>query len=153
MLVFFFHDHNPLRTSTARTALTTVWNSHAHAMAIKADPSYPAFIQDRDALATELVFEAHASFSGNPQRPLEAPVVEVDYCKLNPDVRPLAETHEMIWRLPPLMESMQGFIASSAGITMEDETWCVYFCGWRSVEVRFVCFTPHSPRGPCISDR
>jgi hypothetical protein len=126
--------------------LATVWKSHAHAAAIKADPTYPAFIQDRDALATEPVYEVHASFSGNPRRALEAHVVEADYYKMNSDVRPAAETHEMIRRLLPLFEPLQGFIASSAGITIEDESWGIYLCGWRSIEVRspaHVLF-PHS---------
>jgi hypothetical protein len=128
--------------------LATVWQSYAHATAIKADPSYPAFIQDRDALATGPVYEVHASYSGDLQRELEAPVTEVDYYTMNPDVRPTAEAQEMIRRVPPLMEPVQGFIASSAAVGIEEENWGVYICGWRAVEVRSFCifhaFSPHS---------
>jgi hypothetical protein len=108
-----------------------------HATAIEADPSYPAFIQDRDALVTELVFEVHATFSGDPpRRPLEAPITVVIYYKMNPNARPAAETFKMIQGIPPLMKSVQGFIASSAGISVEDGIWGVTLRGWRSAEVR-----------------
>jgi hypothetical protein len=124
----------------------TVWQSHAHATAIKADPRYPTFVQDRDALVSAPVYEVHVRFSGNPQRTLEAPVTEVDFYKTDDDdgeanaddARPAAETQEMIRRVTLRMESlqMQGFVALSWGIAIEDGTRGVHIAGWRSVEVR-----------------
>jgi hypothetical protein len=120
----------------------TVWQSHAHATAIKADPLYSTFIQDRDALVTAPVYEVHVRFSGNPQRTLEAPVVEVVYYKsddreANPDARPAAETQEMVRRVTCREESLQvqGFVAISWGVAIEDGTRGVNLGGWRSVEV------------------
>ena len=121
----------------------TVWKSYAQATAIKTDPSYPIFIQDRDALASKPVFEVHVAFSGNPQRVLEAPVTEVDLSRVddtevNPDARPAAETQELIRRITYRVESlqMQGFIALSWGVALEDGTRGVYLGGWKTIEVR-----------------
>jgi hypothetical protein len=121
----------------------TVWQSQAHATAIKTDPSYPTFVQDREKLASKPVFEVHVAFSGNPQRVLEAPVTEVDLYRaddreVNPDARPAAETQELIQRITYRVESLQmrGFIALSWGVALEDGTRGVYLGGWKSIEVR-----------------
>jgi hypothetical protein len=119
------------------TAATTVWRSHVHATAIKIDPSYSTFVQDRDALVTAPVYEVHVRFSGNPQRTLEAPVTEVDYYKTDDSARPSAETQDMVRRVTYRYESLQvpGFIALSWGVALEDGTRAVNLGGWRSVEV------------------
>lgn len=131
-----------------RTHTHTVWQSHAHATAVKTDPSYPAFAQTRAALATTTkpLFEAHVPFSGNPQRVLEAPVTELafpqtDDTAVNPEARPAAETQELMRRITYRLESlqMQGFVALSWGVALEDGRRGVYLGGWRSIEVRFVC--------------
>ena len=126
-----------------RHPLSSVWQSHEHATAIKADPSYPTIAQERDALATEPIYEVHVRFSGNPLRTIQAPVTEVDFYKttdekVNPEVTPAAETQEMIRRLTYRIESLQspGFIGISWGVALEDETRGVNLNGWRSVEVR-----------------
>jgi len=118
-----------------------LWQSREHSTAIKADPSYPTTVQERDALATTPIYEVHVHFSGNPLRAILAPVTEVDFYKtagekVNPDVRPAAETQEMIRRITYRIESLQspGFIAISWGIALEDETRGVNLSGWRSVE-------------------
>jgi hypothetical protein len=123
-------------------AAPTVWQSHAHAAAVKADPSYPAFVQDCKALATKPVYEVHVPFSGNLQRILEAPVTEVDLYKIddvkvNPAARPVAEMQEMILRMNALIESFQlpGFIALCWGVDIDDETKAVTLGGWGSIEV------------------
>jgi hypothetical protein len=141
MMMMLEPDRPP---SPPARAAPTVWQSHAHAAAVKADPSYSTFIQDREALATKPIYEVHVSFSGNPQRLLEAPVTEVDFYKMddvkvNPDARPVAETQEMIRRVNALVESFQlpGFIAFCWGTDIEDETRAVTLGGWRSIEVRF----------------
>jgi hypothetical protein len=89
------------------------------------------------------VYEVHVPFSGNPQRALEAPVTEVVYYmiedrEVNPDARPAAETQEMIRRVTCLEESLkvQGFVAISWGVAIEDGTRGVNLGGWRSIEVR-----------------
>ena len=134
-----------------RTHAHTVWRSHAHATAVKADPSYPAFAQTRAALAiaTKPLFEAHVPFSGNPQRVLEAPATELDFYRTgDPAVdrpeqqaprRPAAETQELVRRITCRVESlqMQGFVALSWGVALEDGRRGVYLGGWRSIEVRF----------------
>ena len=125
-------------------AAPTVWQSHAHAAAVKADPSYLTFVQDREALATKPVYEVHVPFLGNPQRLLEAPVTEVDFYKMddvkvNPVAKPVAETQEMIRRVNDHIESLQlpGFIGFCCGADIADETRAVTLGGWRSIEVRF----------------
>jgi hypothetical protein len=127
----------------ATRSCLTVWESHAHATAIKADPSYPTFIQDREALATAPVYEVHVPFSGNPQRAFEAPVTEVDDLRaddreVNPDAMSAAEVQEGVRRSTLLMESyrLQGSIATSSGVAIEDGRIGVYLTGWRTVEVR-----------------
>ena len=121
----------------------TVWQSHAHAAAVKADPSYPTFVQDRAALATKPVYEVHVPLSGNLQRLLEAPVTEVDFYKLddvkvNPVAKPVAEAQEMIQHALDHVESLQlpGYIGYCWGADIEDETRTVTLGGWRSIEVR-----------------
>ncbi|KAI0249467.1 hypothetical protein BJV78DRAFT_1227606 [Lactifluus subvellereus] len=111
-----------------------LWKSHSHAAAVKADPSYPAFIQKRQALATAPVADFHVRFSGNPLRCLEAPVTEVDIYRTE-DAR-AAETQEMVRRLTYRVESlqMQGFIALCWGVPMEDDTRGIYVAGWRTIE-------------------
>ena len=134
-------------------AAPTVWQSHAHATAVKGDPSYPTFVQDREALAIKPVYEVHVPFSGNPQRLLEAPVTEVDFYKMddvkvNPAARPVAETQERILRVNALIESYQlpGFIAFCWGADIDDETRAVTLGGWGSIEVRFArTLTPFIP--------
>jgi len=118
-----------------------IWQSQAHATAIKADPSYPIFARDREELASKPVFEVHVAFSGNPQRVLEAPVTEVDVYRaddreVNPDARPAAETQELVRRITYRIESLQmrGFIALSWGVALEDGTRGVYLGGWKSIE-------------------
>jgi hypothetical protein len=121
----------------------TVWQSYALATAIKADPSYLTFVRDRDALAS-IVFEVHAPFWGNPslQRALESPVAEIGYylaCdrEANPDARPAVETHELVTRAQSRFgQLLQGFVASGAGVAIEDGLRGVYVCGWGSIEVR-----------------
>ena len=141
MMMMLAPDRPP---SPPARAAPTVWQSHAHAAAVKADPSYPTFVQDREALATKPVYEVHVPFSGNPQRLLEAPVTEVDFYKMddvkvNPAARPVAETQEMILRTLALVESFQlpGFIAFCRGADIDDETRAVALGGWSSIEVRF----------------
>jgi hypothetical protein len=86
-------------------------------------------------------------FSGNPQRVLEAPVTELafpqtDDTAVNPEARPAAETQERMRRITYRIESlqMQGFVALSWGVALEDGRRGVYLAGWRSIEVRFVSF-------------
>jgi len=92
-------------------------------------------------------------FSGNPQRPLEAPVTEMSFYKtddkeVNPDARPAAETQESVRDMTGRIQSIQvrGFIALSWGVAIEDATRGFYLGGWTSVEVCFFCllvlFTP-----------
>jgi hypothetical protein len=147
------------------TALTphlhwpTVWQSHAHATAIKTDPSYPTFFQDREALATAPVFEVHVPFSGDPLRMVEAPVTEVDFYKtddreVNPDAKPVAEIHDMVRRVNRRIELLQlpGFIALNWGIAIEDGTRAVSLGAWKSIEVGLtvhplILFIPVRPKG------
>jgi hypothetical protein len=121
----------------------TVWQSHAHAIAIKADPSYPTFVQDRESLVTAPVYEAHVPFSENLQRILGAPVTQISIYKvddgeINPNAMPVAETQELVRHAMRRKESLQapGFIALSWGVTIEDGTRGIHLAGWRSVEVR-----------------
>ncbi len=121
-----------------------MWQSHEHATAFKADPSYLTIVQERDALATAPVYEVHVRCSGNPLRGIQAPVTEVDFYKTTDEevdsrATPAAETQEMIRRLVCRIESLQspGFFAISWGIALEDRTRGVSITGWRSVEVRF----------------
>jgi hypothetical protein len=141
-------------------AAPTVWQSHAHAAAVKADPSYPTFVQDREALATKPVYEVHVPFSGNPQRLLEAPVVEVDFYKMddvkvNSVAKPVAEAQEMIRRVNDHIESLQlpGFIGFCWGADIEDETRAVTLGGWRSIEVRHAPFPSLLSSPLCASCR
>ncbi|KAI9448760.1 hypothetical protein F5148DRAFT_698813 [Russula earlei] len=110
------------------------WQSHAHAAAVKADPLYPILVQKRQALATAPVHDFHVCFSGNPRRTIEVPVTEVDLYRTND--AGAAETQERIRRVTHRVESlqMQGFIALSWGVTVEDGTRGVYLGGWRSIE-------------------
>ena len=126
-------------------AAPTVWQSHAHAAAVKEDPSYPTFVQDREALSTKPVYEVHVPFLGNPQRFLEAPVTEVDFYKIddlkvNPAAKPVAEALEMIRDVNDYMESLQlpGCIGYCSGADIKDETRAVTLGGWRSIEVRLL---------------
>jgi len=89
------------------------------------------------------VFEIHVPFSGDPRRTVEAPVTEVDDYKMddrevNPDARPAAETQEMVRRAAPRAEALQvqGCLALSSGVAIEDGTRGVYLGGWKSIEVR-----------------
>lgn len=138
---------NPTHPAPRHATPHTVWQSHSHAIAIKADPSYPSFVQAREALASAPVFEAHVPFSGNPRRALEVPVTEMSFYKtddraVNPEAQPAAETHELLRYLNGRMQSMQvrGFIALSWGIAFEDATRGFYLAGWTSVEVCLFCF-------------
>ena len=137
--------------SLSARAAPTVWQSYAHATAVKADSSYTGFIQDREALATKPVYEVHVSFSENPQHLLEAPVTELDVYKMddvkvNPDARPVEEIHQMIRHVTALVESFQlpGSIALCWGVDIEDETRVVTLGGWRSTEVRLLGHSLHS---------
>jgi hypothetical protein len=143
-----------------------VWQSHEHAAAIKADPSYPTIVQHRDALATSSIYEVHVRFSGGLLRSIHAPVTEVDFYKtrnekVDPDATPAAETQEMIRRITYRVESLQspGFVAMCWGIALEDPTRGVNLNGWRSVEVRPVflgvlfCFLAPSPFFPTRAKR
>jgi hypothetical protein len=121
-----------------------VWESQEHVTAFKADASYPTIIQERDALATKPVYEVHVPFTGDPLRPIQAPVTEVDFYKMtdrgvDPEATPVAETHELIRRASHCIETLQspGFFALSWGIALGDETKGVTLIGWRAVEVRF----------------
>jgi hypothetical protein len=141
------------RPLVARAPTSSVWQSHEHATAIKADPSYPSIVQGRAALATAPIYEVHVRFSGNPLRAIQAPVTEVDFYKttdenVNPEATPAAETQEMIRRITYRIESLQspGFIAISWGIALEDRTRGVNLSGWRSVEVRPFFFFAQSFR-------
>ncbi|KAH9983280.1 hypothetical protein BJV74DRAFT_626431 [Russula compacta] len=112
----------------------TVWESYAHAAAIKEDPSYALFVQNRQALATAPVRDMHVRFTGSPRRTLEVPVTEVDiYRTLEAGA---AETHEKVRRIAYRVESLQmrGFIALSWGVDIEDGTMGVNLNGWRSIE-------------------
>jgi len=115
---------------------TPVWQSHAHATAIKADPAYPAFVQKRQALAIKPVYDAHMCFPSNARRILEAPVTEIDIYRTNEDGAP--ETHAKIRRVTRLIESfhMQGFLELSWGLAIDDGTRGAYLGGWRTIEVR-----------------
>jgi len=116
-----------------------VWQSHAHADAIKADPSYALFVTKRQALSTGPVEDLHVSFTGNPLRSLEAPVTEVDtYVTLDADAAETHEVHERVRRLTYRTESLlaRGFIALSWGVPIEDGARGLYLGGWRSIEVR-----------------
>ena len=122
-----------------------MWESHEHAIACKADPSYPTIIQGRDALATGPIYEIHVRCSGNPLRGIQSPVTEVDFYKttdekVDPEATPAAETQEMIRRVVYRIETLQspGFITISWGVALEDETRGISITGWRSVKVRFI---------------
>jgi len=131
------HAHaRPRRTpsSPGRARDGPVWQSHTHAAAIKADPSYAIFLKKRQALATGPIFDLHVRFSGNPRRSIESPTTEVDLYRTHD--AGAAETQELIRRLTYRIESLQirGFIALSWGATVEDSTRGVYLGGWRTVE-------------------
>lgn len=115
----------------------TVWESYAHASAIKADPSYARLLEKRAMLATGGVLDFHVRFSGNPLRILQAPVTEVDiYKTLDEGVEQLQERVQgLAYRIESLQ--MRGFIALSWGIALEDRTRGAYIGGWRTVEVHF----------------
>jgi hypothetical protein len=133
-------------------------------MAMKADPSYPTILQQRDALATELpIYEVHVRFTGSLLRAVQAPVTEVDFYKttderVDPGATPAAETQEMIRRVTYRVESLQspGFVSFSWGVALEDATRGVNLNGWRSIEVRpFVLpqvlpFVPTRARTTCV---
>jgi hypothetical protein len=123
----------------------TVWQSYAHGAAIKADPSYPTFIQDREALATAPVYEVHVPLPGDPQRTVEAPVTEVEFYKtddkdVDPDAKRMVETQEMIrhviWRAKSFQ--IQGYVANVSGIAIENGSRGISLTGWRSIEVRLL---------------
>jgi hypothetical protein len=121
-----------------------VWESYEHALACKADPSYPTVLQERDALVTRPIYEVHVRFSGNPERVLQSPVTETDFYKtaderVDPGATPAAKTQEMVRRIVCRVESLQspGFIAISLGVALEDATRGVCITGWRTIEVRF----------------
>jgi hypothetical protein len=135
-----------------------VWQSHEHATAIKADPSYPTIIKERAALAlaTPPIYEVHVRFSGNPLRVIQAPVTEVDFYKttdekVDPEATPVVETQEMIRRITYRIESLQspGFIGISWGIALEDGTRGVNLNGWRSVEVCPFFYSSHFRSDSC----
>ncbi|KAH9991055.1 hypothetical protein BJV77DRAFT_963066 [Russula vinacea] len=119
------------------------WQSYAHATAIKADPSYPSFFQNREALVAAPVFEIHAPLSGDPQpeRTLKAPVTEVDFYRtddieVNPDSKPAAAIHDMVVRVNYHIESLQlpGYISQNWGFAFEDGRWAIVLRGWESIE-------------------
>lgn len=132
------------------TVAPTVWQSYAHATAIKADPAYPTFFQNREALATAPVFEIHVPLSGDPQpeRTLMAPVTEVDFYKtddieVNPNSKPAAEIQDMVVRVNHHIDSLQlpGYITQNWGTAIEDGTWAITLRGWESIEVRLPLLT------------
>jgi len=112
------------------------WQSHAHASAIKADPAYAHFAQKRQALASApaKLHDVHVPFSGNPRRTLEAPVTEVDIYRTQD--AGAATTQGQIRRITYRVESlqMQGFVALSWGVALEDRARGVYLGGWRTIE-------------------
>jgi hypothetical protein len=63
----------------AALCAATVWRSHAHAAAIKADPNYPTYMQERDALVAAPIYEVHVHFSGDLLCALDSPVTGVVY--------------------------------------------------------------------------
>ena len=136
---------DPPRARTVANPLPPkVWQSHEHAIAFKADPSYPTIVQERDALATAPIYEIHIRFSGNPLRGIQAPVTEVDFYKttdeeVDPRATPAAVTQDMIRRVVDRIECLQspGFVAISWGVALEDRTRGASITGWASVEVSF----------------
>jgi hypothetical protein len=136
-----YHYHTHTHNTRA------VWQSHAHASAIKADPAYAHFAQKRQALALTpaKLHDVHVPFSGNPRRTLEAPVTEVDIYRTQD--AGAATTQGQIRRITYRVESlqMQGFVALSWGVALEDGARGVYLGGWRTIEVSFAfCFFPHA---------
>ena len=136
---------------------TYSWQSHAYAATVKADPSYPTFVQDCAALATKHVYEVYVPLSRNPQRLLEVPVTEVDFYKLddvnvNPVAKPVAEAQEMIRHVLDHIESLQlpGLIAYCWGADIEDETRAVTLGGWISIEVRLLTGMLSEPFTPSL---
>jgi hypothetical protein len=130
-----------------------VWETHEHATAFKADPSYATVVQEREALATKPpACELHIRFSGNPLRAIQAPVTEVDFYKTtdeeaDPEAKPAAETQEMIRHAVHFIDSLQstGFVSISTGIALEDRRSGVTLAGWRSVEVCLFVFSLARP--------
>ncbi|KAH9166892.1 hypothetical protein EDB89DRAFT_2000685 [Lactarius sanguifluus] len=112
-----------------------LWQTRAHAAAFEEDPSYPAFAQRRQALATAPVLVVFVRPSGNPLRCLEAPVTEIDVYRAQAAVA--ETTQDKIRRLTYRIESLQmpGFIALSWGVALEDVSRGAYIAGWRTVEV------------------
>jgi len=113
-----------------------LWQSHAHATAIKADPTYPIFAQKRQALAIKPVYDVHVCFPGfdATRHTLDAPVTEIDIYRTNEDGAP--ETHAKIRRVTRRIESfhMQGFFGLSWGLAVDDGTRGVYLGGWETIE-------------------
>jgi len=111
-----------------------LWQTRAHAAAFEEDPSYWAFAQQRQALATAPVLAIFVRMSGNPRRSLEAPVTEVDLYRLQ--AAGAETTQDMIRRLTYRIESllMRGFQALSWGAALEDGSRGAYIAGWRTIE-------------------
>lgn len=111
-----------------------LWQTRAHAAAFEEDPSYPAFAQRRQALATAPVLALFVRFSGNPRRCFEAPVTEVDVYRTQ--AAGAEATQDKIRRLTHRIESLQmrGFVALSWGVALEDVSRGVYVAGWRTIE-------------------
>jgi len=110
------------------------WQSHAHAAAFAADPSYPEFVQKRMSLATTPVRDHRLTVSGAPLPCIEAPVSEVDFYKTR-DFG-IEETHEMARNTIHIVRSLQarGFHGCSFGVAHDDRTVGVYLGGWDSEE-------------------
>ncbi|KAH9059118.1 hypothetical protein EDB87DRAFT_1624778 [Lactarius vividus] len=111
-----------------------LWQTRAHAAAFEEDPSYPAFAQRRQALASAPVLALFVRFSGNPLRCLDAPVTEIDVYRTQ--AADAATTQDKIRRITHRIESLQmpGFVALSWGAALEDVTRGAYIAGWRTIE-------------------
>jgi hypothetical protein len=111
-----------------------LWQTRAHAAAFEEDPLYPAFAQQRQALATAPVLAIFVRMTGNPRLSLEAPVTEVDVYRLQ--AAGAEKTQDMIRRLTYRIESllMRGFMALSWGVALEDGSRGAYIAGWRTIE-------------------
>ncbi|KAI9444526.1 hypothetical protein H4582DRAFT_1909456 [Lactarius indigo] len=111
-----------------------IWQTRAHAAAFEEDPSYSAFAQRRQALATAPVLALFVHFTGNPLRCLDAPVTEIDVYRTQ--AADAETTQDKIRLLTYRIESLQmpGFVALSWGVALEDVTRGAYIAGWRNIE-------------------
>lgn len=111
------------------------WQSLKHHEAFQKSKIYPSFVAGVSNFAKSVASILHVPLRPYPANAsFEAPVTEVLIATLKPDAS-REEFEKIIDMMHKGCKVTPGAIASSHGITLENDRKYVYVCGWDTIEV------------------